>query len=118
MNCGTNQPFEIFTGQDKTISLRVIDGATGLPLDLTDCTEIIVSLPNADGTFTNLALSDTQVLITSPAILGGFTAPITNEVSSILNVGVLQSFNVSFTISGLVTIVNFFQGLNVLQTNS
>lgn len=107
-------PFVIFTGQDKTLSMKVID-TQGTPLDLTDCTEIKIALPNADGTFTNLLLSMSEVAITTPAILGAFTAPITSIVSALLNVGEIQNIDVAFTISGLITVVRFFQSLTVLE---
>lgn len=116
--CNWNSgPFEIFTGQDKTMSMRVVQAANGLPLDLTECTAISVALPNADGSFTNLTLADSEVTITDPTNLGSFTVNITNEVSALLNVGVLQNIDVSFTISSLVTIVRFFQALSVLEAN-
>lgn len=116
-SCGCNQngPFEIFTGQDKTMSMKVQNQATGTPFDLTSCSAIRVSLPNADGTFTTLTLT-TGVAITSPAVLGGFTVAISHTVSALLNVGLLQNIDVSFTISGLVTVVRFFQALTVLET--
>jgi hypothetical protein len=80
------------------------------------CTEINIALPNADGTFTNLLLSLAEVTITSPPNLGRFQALVTKEVSALLNVGVLQNIDVQFTISGLITIVRFFQALTVLET--
>jgi hypothetical protein len=115
-NCAASGPFEIFTGQDKTMSMRAAYSNTGLPLDLTSCTEISVSLPNADGTFTTLLLTASQVAITSPANLGQITVPITHTVSALLNVGELQNVDVAFTIGGLVTIVRFFQALSVLES--
>lgn len=117
MNSSCNQgPFEIFTGQDKTMSMLALYPKTSLPLDLTSCTEISVALPNADGTFTSLKLSATQVAITSPANLGSFTVPIAAAVSALLNVGELQNIDVAFTISGLITIVRFFQSLSVFES--
>jgi len=109
-------PFEIFTGQDKTMNLRAAYLATGLPLDLTSCTEIVVNLLNADGTNTTLKLSLDQVSIISPAVLGQISVPISAAVSALLNVGELQNVDVAFTISGLVTIVRFFQALSVFET--
>ena len=119
--CGNSpcpQPFEIFQGQDKTMSMRAAFAQTGLPLDLTSCTEIAVALPNADGTVTNLLLSLSEVAITSPALAGAFTVPITATVSALLNVGLLQNIDVAFTISGLITIVRFFQALSVFETQA
>jgi hypothetical protein len=118
--CGCNfqnGPFEIFTGQDKVMSLRIAFQNTGLPLDLTDCTAITVSLPNADGTFLALTLASSAVAITSPPLLGSFTATITAVQSALLNVGELQDIDVSLTISGLVSIVRFPQALSVLEAS-
>jgi hypothetical protein len=116
--CGSSGPFEIFNNQDKTMSMRAVYQGTGLPLDLTSCTEIDVALPNADGTFTNLLYSLSQVSITSPPNLGSFTVPITHTVAALLKVGVLQNIDVSFTISGLITTVRYFQALTVLEATS
>lgn len=116
-DCGTtcSLPFDIFTGEDKTLNLRVAYQATGLPFDLTDCSEIDIALPNADGTFAHLLLSTDQVIINDPTVLGSFSAAISHTVSALLNVGVLQDFTVSFTISSKVTIVKYAQSLNVLE---
>jgi hypothetical protein len=117
-SCQSNGgPFEIFVGQDKTMPMRVAYQQTGLPLDLTECTQISVALPNNTGTFTNLTLTGDQVTITSPASYGQFSVNITNEISSTLNVGIDQNVDVSFTISGLITIVRFWRALNVLEAN-
>ena len=113
--CGGG-PFQIFQGQDKTMSMRAAYQQTGLPLDLTSCTEISVALPNADGTFTNLLLSMSQVVITSPPVVGSFTVPITHTVSALLNVGERQNIDVAFTIGGLITIVRFFEALSVFES--
>jgi hypothetical protein len=98
------------------MSMRTAYQQSGLPLDLTSCSEINVALPNADGTTTNLLLSDSQVVITSPAVAGQFAVPITHEVSSLLNVGDFQNVDVAFTISGLITVVRFWQALTVLES--
>lgn len=107
--------FEIFNNQDKTMSMSVVYQGTNFPLDLTSCTEINVALPNADGTYTNLLLSLSQVTIVSPANLGRISVPISKTVAALLNVAVLQNIDVAFTISGLVTTVRFFQALTVIE---
>lgn len=108
-------PFEIFTNEDKTMSMRAAYKNTGLPLDLTSCTEIEVQLPNADGSFTNLLLSLTQVSIISPPVLGQISVPIPKAKAALLNVAVLQNVDVVFTISGLNTTVRFMQALSVFE---
>jgi len=108
--------FEIFQGEDKTMSMRVAFQQTGLPLDLTECTEINVALPKNDGTFINLLLSLAQVSIVSPAVAGQIQVPITNENSAVLNVGLRQNVDVAFTIGGLITVVRFLGALSVIQS--
>lgn len=113
------KPFVIFTGDEKTMNLKAVLGNCGSdygdPLDLTSCTEIDIALPNADGTFKHLLLSEDEVEITSPAILGKYSALITTEVSELLNPGELQSFNVTFTIAGVIETVKYVQALSVLE---
>jgi hypothetical protein len=92
--------FTIFLGDSKTLSLKAVYAGSLTPLDLTACTEIVISLPNLDGSFTELKLSLAQVVITSPEVLGTFSALINSENSSLLNTGVLQNLDVTFTISG------------------
>lgn len=112
--CLPVNPFVIFTGDAKTLPLRIAY-STGLPVDLTSCTEIVVNLPNADGTFTQLKLSLSQVAITSPALLGQFTTPISAVKSALLNIGELQNVDVTFTISGSPFTVRFYQALSVFE---
>ncbi len=108
--------FTIFTGDAKTMSLKAVLGScTGGPLDRTSCTEIDISLPIADGTFTHLTLSDSKVFVTSPAILGKFTCPIDAATSALLNPGELQNFDVTFTIAAKPMTVRYFGGLTVLE---
>jgi hypothetical protein len=109
--------FSIYTGDEKTLSLKAIYQESGDPLDLTSCTEIIVQLPLADGTFTALPLAgeDSVVEILSPAALGKFNVLIESEVSELLLVGELMNFDVVFTISGVVFTVKYSGCLTVLQ---
>ena len=113
-----SQVFEIFQGDAKTMYLR-IDNDTccgdGGPVDLTECTQILVNLPNADGTFTTLKLSLSQVTITTPAVLGRFQVPITSGVSAVLNTGLLQSFNVTFVLPSETFTVQFAGALSVYE---
>jgi hypothetical protein len=117
MNCSPNV-FEIFQGDSKAMNLKAVYAETFTPLDLTSCTEIVVSLPNADGTTSQLRLSLAQVAISSPAVLGSFvvSASAIGSVSQLLNVGELQTFYVAFTISGLVTTIPYVNALSVLAS--
>ena len=119
MNCNSTSifpVFSIFQGDAKTMSLAAIYSNFGGPLDLTDCTQIVITLPNFDGTFTVLKLSLSDITIASPTVLGKFSAAISSLVSGVLNVGELQSFNVTFTISGQVFTVPYINALSVFET--
>jgi hypothetical protein len=117
MNCGQNI-FSIFQGDAKPMSLKAVYADTFNPLDLTACTEIVVQLPNADGTFTALTLTGSEISITSPAVLGNYVvaAAAIGAISSALNVGELQNFNVVFTIAGIQMTVPYVQSLSVFQS--
>lgn len=107
-------PFSIFTGDAKVLPLRLAY-ASGLPVDLTSCTEIVVNLPNADGSFSQLKLSESQVAITSPAVLGQFASTITTQLSTPLQIGELQNIDVTFTISGSPFTIRFYEALSVYE---
>ena len=108
--------FTIFTGDDKTMPLKVVQGScTGGPLDLTSCTEIDVALPNANGTFSHRLLSLGEVAIVSPALLGRFTCLITSAISALLNPGQAQDVDVTFTIAAREFTVRFYAALSVFE---
>ncbi len=107
--------FVIFTGDDKTINLKAIYEESGDPLDLTSCTEIDIALPNADGTFAHLLLSEDAVVIDTPLNLGKFHALVESAVSLLLNIGELQNIDVTFTIDSKIFTVRFYQALTVFQ---
>jgi hypothetical protein len=117
MLCGQNI-FSIFQGDAKPLNLKAVYASSFTPLDLTACSEIVVALPNADGTFTELSLSGSEVVINSPAVLGSFsvTQAAIGTVSDDLNVGELQNFNVVFTIAGKQLTVPYIQALSVFQS--
>lgn len=109
-------PFTIYQGDAKTMLLKALqEFPAGDPLDLTSCTEIIVSLPKADGTILLRKLSLAEVVVTSPAVLGKFSVAISAINSALLNVGQLQTFDVTFTISGVVFTVPYFNALSVFE---
>jgi hypothetical protein len=107
--------FEIFLSDDRTQSLKALYDCTFLPVDLTSCTEINVQLPLALGGFTQLLLSAGQVAISSPAVLGEYAVSIPPSVSELLNVGALQDFYVTFTISGKPFTLRYFQGVSIFE---
>lgn len=113
--CTPINVFSIFTGDAKTMNLRAVYQDSGQPLDLTSASEIVVNLPNADGSILQLKLSLSAVTITSPAVLGNFTAAITSLQSALLNIGELQDFDVTFTISGSPFTVRYYGSLSVFE---
>lgn len=110
-----NGPFSIFTGDQKLFPMRIAY-ASGLPVDLTGCSEIVVNLINADGSTTQLKLSLSQVTITSPATSGQFSANINSVNSAKLQIGELQNVDVTFTIGGAPFTVRFYGALSVFET--
>lgn len=109
--------FDIFQGDAKTMFMKIVQDPSegGDPIDLTNCTEIVVSLPNSSGTITQLKLSLSQVSITLPAVLGKFSVPVSAVVSALLNIGEFQNVDVTFTISGQVFTVRFAGALSVFE---
>jgi hypothetical protein len=113
-----NATFSIFLGDTKTMYLKAVNSSclgVGDPLDLTSCTEIVINLPNADGTISQLKLTEDQVVIASPAVLGKFSAEIDGDLSALLNVGEFQNVDVTFTIGSEVFTVAFVQALSVYE---
>jgi len=107
--------FTIFTGDAKTLSLKALYADSLNPLDLTTCTEIDIALPLAGGGFRHLLLTEEEVSVTSPAVLGKFSAPISDEDSLLLKVGELQSFDVTFTIGAEILSVKYANSLSVFE---
>lgn len=106
--------YTIFLGDEKPMYL-VVRLPNGTPYDLTSCTELVISLPKADGTFAQLKLSDNDVTIQSPAVLGEFSAIITSDISELLQVGELQSFDVTFTVGSEINTVRYANALSVFE---
>lgn len=118
IDCGQSFPsqsvFKIFQGDAKTVYFKAVNaGCSSDPLDLSECTEIAIVLVNSDGTVTTLLLSDDEVTISNPSVLGKFFAHISEEVSALLNVGEFQNVDITFTIAGEVFTVPFIQALSV-----
>jgi hypothetical protein len=107
--------FSIFLGDNKTMPLKVAYQESGDPVDLTSCTEIVVSLPNQDGTFSTFKLSLSTVTIVGSPLLGKFSITVTSLISALLNIGELQNFDVTFTISGQVFTVRYYAALSVFE---
>jgi hypothetical protein len=107
--------FSIFQGDAKTLSLKIMYADSYDPVDLTNCTQIVVNLLNEDGTVTALELTNNQISITSPPVLGKFQAPISSEVSALLNLGEFQNIYVTFTIGSQVFTVPYLKQFSVFE---
>jgi hypothetical protein len=114
-SCAQPTPFSIYTGDSKVMSLKAVYADSGDPLDLTDCTEIDIALPKADGTFLHLTLGDDEVTVVTPKVLGKFTAAIAAVDSATLLPGELQNFVVTFTIGSTIFTVPYVGALSVFE---
>lgn len=117
-SCNQPSPFTIFQGNAKIMNLKALYAVTDDPLDLTSCTEIDIAIPKSDGTYLHLLKSASQVTVTSPAVLGKFTAGIAAEDSVDLNPGEFQNFNVTFTIGSLIFTVPYLAALSVFESDA
>lgn len=117
--------FSLFLGDAKTLIMKATqphctcDRVTNScpdndPIDLTAVTNISIALPNADGSFANLTLLATQVVVVT-ATQGIFSAAISSAVSALLMTGLLQDINVTFTFGSAINTVVFPQVLSVLE---
>lgn len=107
--------FRIYTGDAKVMNLRFVD-RYGNPIDLTNCTEIKVIFQNADGTETALTVTNGDVIIPTPKILGNAQVSIPSDVSTVLNIGEYQDFTATLTIGGDISTVPFYEALSVFET--
>lgn len=108
--------FSIFRGNAKTAYFLVQNADNNFaPVDLTNCSEITVSLLASDGTVITLNLSDEDIIITQPSNLGAFSAAFSAEVSALLNVGEFQNIDVTFTILTEVFTVRYYRSLSVFE---
>lgn len=109
--------FTIYLGDEKPMNLKVVSKDCGNidPYDLTGAEEIDVALPNQDGTLEHFLLSDGDVVVQNPEVLGRFTVNIDAERSALLAVGVLQTFTATITNGSNVQTVTYAEALSVLS---
>lgn len=112
--CPTNV-FTIFTGDAKTMSMKLNYAQNGNPVDLSACTAIVANFVNADGTIAQVTMASGAISITSPAILGQFGVFISSAVSALFVVACEQNVDVTFTISGNTFTVRYYGILTVNQ---
>lgn len=105
-------------GEDKTLDVKMINLSSPSrdPLDLTDATEIVAILLNADGTFLELKLSLSQITIIS-APGGHFQIAITAAQSALLAQsapGGFTDIEVQFIISSKKTITTLTDAVSII----
>lgn len=109
--------FSVYLGDAKPMNLKVLakDCDNMNPFDLSAADEIDVALPKQDGTLLHLLLSEDEVVVQSPAVLGRMTVAISSANSALLLVGVLQTFTVTITIGSEKQTVTYPNALSVLE---
>ena len=114
--CGNQPltPLEINVGSDQSFTVKLDDLITGDPYDLTNATIIQATFPNEDGT--NLTIDLTSgISIQTPATIGKLTVTLLNAQTTLLKTGVV-SFEISMTVSGKKTVVQFPNKLNAISS--
>lgn len=109
--------FTVFLGDVKPLPLKAMYPGTYNPLDLTECTNIVVNITNTDGSVLQLSLEENEVTITGNPELGQFIANFTAEQSADFLVGELQNIDVTFTIAGEPMTIRYYNCFTVLQVS-
>ena len=115
-DCNPICPPQIQQGEDKTLTVRLTSGQTGLPYDLTNCTAITAAFLNADGSTLECTLANNAVQILS-APGGAISITLTAAQTALLAVASgngYQSFQLEFIISSLKTIVQLVNSIQVV----
>jgi hypothetical protein len=104
--------FEIYTGNNKTMTLRFVS-SNGDPFDLSSCTALDVALPNADGSTAHFTIAGGAVTLPDPKVLGKANVAISSVASALLNPGEFQDFSATLTVGTDVFTVPFNGALTV-----
>lgn len=99
---------EIVLGEDKTLYIRLVK-TDGTPYDLSGAT-IVVNMRKADGTI----LSKTGTIVGS-ALLGRLSVAYTAANTALLAPGLLLTVEVKLTVSGVLTIVEIPNSIDVVD---
>lgn len=103
--------FQLDQGEDVVFNLQLMNGDNGVPLDLSAVSAAVAKFLNADSSMLTLTLSGGVALLT-PNLLGMVQVTLSSAQTALLQSG-KQSFEITFTISGLTNIVRFPYGLQV-----
>jgi hypothetical protein len=116
MSCEIDKRVKIYTGENKTLSFRLLsDVKNGTPFDLTAATEIQVSIPKSDGTAIVKKLSLSEVTMVN-ALDGKFSTALLPVDTAALEVGAVIAVEIKITIATVVTIVQISEALNVISS--
>jgi hypothetical protein len=104
----------IIQGEDKSLAIRLVDGKTSLPYDISAATEVAALFRNTDSTILTKLLSTSGISIVSGpggAINVLLTAANT-KLLALSDIGSFSSFEVHVTIAGKI---NYIQLINSIQ---
>jgi hypothetical protein len=108
---GSTDTKEIIAGQDRTIRVDLTEYYTKQPVDLTGITAATAQFGNADGSTLTLSLAGGDIAVDASNRVLSIT--LSAARSALLAVGDTQSWEVSVTIAGKTTIVQFIEQLAV-----
>lgn len=107
----------VVIGEDKVISVRLTDGATGLPFDVSAATEIDAVLEKADGTCIH-KLFTTSGVVKANAVAGFIQIILSASDTALLKVsdaGAYSNIEIRLTIASKLTIVLLKDVIQVVQ---
>ncbi len=88
-------------GEDVTLKVLLQDEDNNRrPLDLTNATEIVACLENADGTFLLVTLTSGDIVIVGSTLLGDFTVKLLTAGSDLLSIALEQTLTIKITRPG------------------
>lgn len=112
-NCNNSLTQVVITqGADASFVVRIIAKETKDPVDLSNASSVVAQFLNRDGTYLSLSLTG-GITIQSPATIGKLLITLSAAQTALLQNGV-NSFQVTFVISGVTSVVQFSGSINVL----
>lgn len=115
-DCNPQCPPQIYTGEDKNLTVRLWSKSNKLPFDLTSASEIIAAFINADGTILQLSMTSGAItLLSAPG--GAMQIALTAAQTTLLAVASgngYQGFQIKITIGGRITIKELPNSIQVV----
>jgi hypothetical protein len=100
----------VLQGSDRSLPFTLL-GAEGDPLDLTNCTEVVIGLKKADGTVLSKKLTTFGVTMVN-AVAGKILLVLTPTDTNAMATG-LMDVEIKLTISSKISIVQISKAFNV-----